>query len=271
MKSIYKTLGNLSTFLYIAGILSFGYYIIHNKLYDNPTLKNFFTSYPGVVYYTIAIIFIGLLGLLFLTIGGISKIDVVYVKDDGQTNEGKNLSDKSSDENSKETLQNTGFSTSDVEKIILTNQHNKKNLLEQVLQSICKTIEASIGELYILKESAQVSVLEMTAGYAYYNPHEETPVYELGHGLIGQVAKNKKSISIDSIPDGYIKVISGLGAANPTSLLIYPILNEENDALGVLEVASFKKFSEKENRFLKEMASLLAKEIENKEYHNISL
>ncbi|MET8225075.1 HAMP domain-containing protein [Streptomyces sp. NPDC005301] len=63
------------------------------------------------------------------------------------------------------------------------------------------------------------------------------------HGLVRQAAREKKRILVDEAPPDYIKINSGLGEAAPASVVIIPILFEDK-LLGVIELASFSRFSD---------------------------
>ncbi|WP_206306127.1 HAMP domain-containing protein [Streptomyces humi] len=63
------------------------------------------------------------------------------------------------------------------------------------------------------------------------------------HGLIHQAAREKKRILVEETPPDYIKINSGLGEAAPTTIVIIPILFEDK-LLGVIELASFSRFSD---------------------------
>jgi signal transduction histidine kinase/ActR/RegA family two-component response regulator len=67
--------------------------------------------------------------------------------------------------------------------------------------------------------------------------------FELGEGLAGQAALERKPILITDAPPGYLKVGSGLGEAAPVSVAVLPILFEDQ-VLGVLEIASLTRFSD---------------------------
>ncbi len=67
--------------------------------------------------------------------------------------------------------------------------------------------------------------------------------FEVGEGLAGQAALERKPILITDAPPGYLKVGSGLGEAAPVSVAVLPILFEDQ-VLGVLEIASLTRFSE---------------------------
>ncbi|MEU3460212.1 HAMP domain-containing protein [Streptomyces sp. NPDC006733] len=64
-----------------------------------------------------------------------------------------------------------------------------------------------------------------------------------GHGLVRQAAMEKKRILMEEAPPDYIKINSGLGEAAPASVVIIPILFEDQ-LLGVIELASFSRFSD---------------------------
>ncbi|MFF3157062.1 HAMP domain-containing protein [Streptomyces sp. NPDC057910] len=64
-----------------------------------------------------------------------------------------------------------------------------------------------------------------------------------GHGLVRQAALEKKRILLEEAPPDYIKINSGLGEAAPASVVIIPILFEDK-LLGVIELASFSRFSD---------------------------
>ena len=67
--------------------------------------------------------------------------------------------------------------------------------------------------------------------------------FVLGESLAGQAALERKRILIKNVPTGYLSVGSGLGAASPVSVVMLPILFE-NQVLGVLELASLHQFSD---------------------------
>lgn len=268
----YRILGIGLFILYMTGIVATILYIMMSS---DKTLKielySLNESFPTLKYIVITLVSISLLGSLLLLMGSNAAIDLIYI-DEGREYKGdKNLGSERNGRTKEEPFGKVSITK--IEEIISFNQHDKKILLEQVLKNICHTLEVSIGAMYITKFSDESTrVLEMKASYAYYSEHPEAPSYDWGNGMIGQVAKSGNPIRLKTIPEGYIKTVtSGLGEAPPSFLCIYPIKNEEEDVLGVIEIAFFKEFNQQEYEFLQEVALLLAKEIETNEYQNLSL
>ncbi|TAE46020.1 MAG: GAF domain-containing protein, partial [Cytophagales bacterium] len=121
----------------------------------------------------------------------------------------------------------------------------------------CEDLQASIGVIY----QNQNKILKMVGSYALYQEKTSVTAYNIGEGLVGQVAKNKKTIKLNQIPEDYLPIVSGLGKALPSFVLILPILQNENEVLGVIELAGFLDFSDADILFLEDVALLLANEL----------
>lgn len=66
--------------------------------------------------------------------------------------------------------------------------------------------------------------------------------FKLGEGIIGQCAIEKRSFLLDSLPENHIKITTGLGQSQPTSILIVPVVFEDK-LKGVIELASMETFT----------------------------
>ncbi len=273
MKSVYKIIGIIAFAIYLLLLVYIGYKL----LLDDTLTQKIYTVAPEAAQLFIAMIAVSFLGLLFSLLGANDNVDVIYVKppESGSSSTTQNHVQNNHQSNHQgdyvsETL-NSSASVRIIEEVILSNQFNKKQLLEKLLQKICDQVEAAVGAIYITKLIEETRKLEMVVSYAYYHSQEQVPNYEFGQGLVGQVAKNAKPIILNAVPKGYIEVVSGLGTASPSHLVIFPVKNEEEEVLGVIEIASFRNFNEKDHLFLRDVALLLAKEIETNEYYNLSL
>jgi hypothetical protein len=131
-----------------------------------------------------------------------------------------------------------------------------KEVMLNGLKAICKQLEAGQGALYLVKEQDGISWIELTGGYALTTGENTAVKFDLGEGLIGQCAATGQTLYIDEIPEGYMKVVSGLGMASPRYLLIVPA-KKEDKTIGVLEVSAFKALGERQRKFVEEAAHLL--------------
>lgn len=108
---------------------------------------------------------------------------------------------------------------------------------EQLLTNIAHKFSIAQGTFHLL--NADSNLFELCASYANFT--ESQPLsYKLGETLPGQVAKNKHPLGLDKLPSGYIAVMSGLGKSSPSGLIIAPVIDPNDNAIGVLEISLFK-------------------------------
>ncbi|MFJ8607032.1 HAMP domain-containing protein [Streptomyces sp. NPDC093675] len=121
-----------------------------------------------------------------------------------------------------------------------------------ILRELTPLVNAQYGAFYLADpdgDGASVRTTVPAKGLAFiagYGAAQETTVETGGlpvHGLVRQAAREKKRILVEEAPPDYIKITSGLGEAAPTSVVIIPIPFEDK-LLGVIELASFSRFSD---------------------------
>jgi methyl-accepting chemotaxis protein len=135
-----------------------------------------------------------------------------------------------------------------------------KKKADQWLTGVCNAIEASQAVLYIVPGKQRKKSVELLSSYAFNINENERITYEMGEGLVGQVAKSGKRLYVDDVPDDYIKIISGLGSGAPTNLLLMPF-SEGKDVVAVAEIASFKEIDEGHQAWIEEAYRLLSKDL----------
>ncbi|MFD9980980.1 HAMP domain-containing protein [Streptomyces massasporeus] len=121
-----------------------------------------------------------------------------------------------------------------------------------ILRELTPLVNAQYGAFYLAdpdedsaapRTTAPIKGLAFIAGYgAAQDATVETGGLPV-HGLVAQAAREKKRILVEGAPPDYIKINSGLGEAAPTTIVIIPILFEDK-LLGVIELASFSRFSD---------------------------
>jgi len=148
-------------------------------------------------------------------------------------------------------------------KSALRSAKNQEDILQLGLQSICKQLDAGQGAVYQVRQENDTRFVELTAGYALTMNENTTVRYNFGEGLIGQAATNAQLLYLDEVPDGYIKIISGLGSSSPRYLIIAPVKKEET-VLGILEIASFSPYNADQRKFVEQGAQLIAETLSTK-------
>ncbi|MGP4003881.1 HAMP domain-containing protein [Streptomyces sp. 8N706] len=121
------------------------------------------------------------------------------------------------------------------------------DVADLILRELTPLVNAQFGAFFLAKAGAEPSeCLEFIAGYGTGEEIHHGPLPGAGgpvRGLIGQAALEKKRILVESAPPDYITIESGLGSSPPASIVILPILFEDQ-VLGVIELASFSRFNE---------------------------
>jgi signal transduction histidine kinase/CheY-like chemotaxis protein/HAMP domain-containing protein len=127
---------------------------------------------------------------------------------------------------------------------------------ELIMEELAPLLGAQHGTFFLAEGFGGDRRLRLIAGYGLRADKDAPIQYRIGQSLIGQVAKSKRAIVVDDVPRGYIKISSGLGEAQPANLAIMPILFEDQ-VLGVVELASFTKFTAIQIAFLEQLAETL--------------
>ena len=118
---------------------------------------------------------------------------------------------------------------------------------QSILSHLVPFTNAQVGAFYVVSDEKK---LQRVSGYALSKSDTEDRFLEFGEGLVGQVAIEKRSLLIEDVPPSYFnKIESALGAMAPRSLLICPILYE-NEVTGVIELGSLHSFTEHQRAFL---------------------
>ncbi|WP_462281152.1 GAF domain-containing protein [Salinivirga cyanobacteriivorans] len=144
--------------------------------------------------------------------------------------------------------------------ILRKNNDNLKQLSFNIMKNLVDYIGASQGCIYVRTDDEEEEKYQLTSAIAYDRRKLLKDVVEPGDGLIGRVVHEKLTIYMTDVPDDYVFITSGLGEANPKSILIVPlILNDE--VYGALELVSFNEFEKYHIQFVEQIAESIASTI----------
>lgn len=131
------------------------------------------------------------------------------------------------------------------------------SLSYELISELVRYINADIGGIYIIDKIKDETILKLRASFAYDEQKMLAKDISFGEGIIGTCAMDKSTFYYDTIDEDYIKIVSGFGHSKPSSLIVSPILVDE-DVYGVLELASTKTFSIDDIEFIEILAEDIA-------------
>jgi methyl-accepting chemotaxis protein len=247
-KDYFRT-GQLLAILFLIGITLSLY-----EIYSIPSSLSLTAGYsPAFVPAYVAVVLTFLFGMGTIFFALYAKKELIVFRD-------KQLEDRLADHDAAAAGQST-ISLDGVKERLRSAAH-LKDIFQNGIQAICKQLDAGQGAAYAAFETDGVRKVELRGGYALSIAESTVIAYEFGEGLVGQAAASSKTIYVDDVPDGYIKIISGLGSASPKYLLFTPV-KKQDQLRGVLEIASFTPITEDQRKFVEEAAQLIADKLSN--------
>ena len=140
---------------------------------------------------------------------------------------------------------------------LLRSKADETRLYNILLSGIVKYVNATQGGLYLLNQeklsSEDIKEVTMVACYAYSRKKIEEKSFQSHEGVIGQCLATRKVITLENIPNDYLKISTGLGYTKPRFLIVLPISFHEN-IQGVIELAFIKKLEAYKIKFLEKLS-----------------
>ncbi|MBC8109773.1 MAG: GAF domain-containing protein, partial [Verrucomicrobia bacterium] len=140
---------------------------------------------------------------------------------------------------------------------------NITELCDEIITQLVKYTVSNQGAVFVLNDvMADDANLEMLSCYAWDRKKYLNQKISIGEGLVGQAWQEKDTIYISDVPDDFITISSGLGEANPTNILIVPMIFNEK-VQGILEIASLETYASHQIEFVQRIAESMASTISN--------
>lgn len=125
----------------------------------------------------------------------------------------------------------------------------KKN--RKLLSAVCQHTGAGQGLLYRAVRNKDRRMLVPEASFAFHLPDHSELQYEFGEGLAGQAAADGRIHYIDEVPDGYQRIVSGLGGTSPRALLLVPV-RKGDEVVALAEIAALGELGQSQRDFAAE-------------------
>ena len=135
---------------------------------------------------------------------------------------------------------------------MLQGQEDLNAVGQMILSELAPVVGAHQAEIYVYGGVAGRPYLKLLASYAADGERTHGKVVELGAGLVGQCAQDKRRIMLEDVCSGPIRIATGLVEAPPVNVLVLPIVFE-GAVKGVLELASLERFNSVHHDFLDQL------------------
>lgn len=132
-----------------------------------------------------------------------------------------------------------------------------------IMSNLVDYVGAIQGALFVKNDDDEDQIVfEMSGAIAYDRQKKRDDKFLLGEGLVGRCAYERLTIYMEEVPEDYVYVTSGLGEANPRSILLVPaVLNDE--VYAIIELVSFNKFEPYQIEFVEKIGESIASTISN--------
>jgi PAS domain S-box-containing protein len=140
---------------------------------------------------------------------------------------------------------------------VLQQAEDFRMLTQTAVSKIAPEIGAGHGAFYVAEADGRYHLL---ASYGYRERKHLSNSFAVGEGLVGQCAMEKNSITLTT-PQNYIRINSGLGEGPPACITEMPVIHGDR-VPGVLEMASFQQFADREKAVLDALLPVLATSME---------
>jgi GAF domain-containing protein len=136
---------------------------------------------------------------------------------------------------------------------MLQGQRDLATVGRTLLSELAPLVNAQQGVIYQMatEEAPGLKLLSAFADDGQDGPHQHLQV---GQGLIGQCAVEKRRMLITDLPSHTVPIRSGLFQAVPRNVIVLPVLFEDQ-AKAVIELASLRTFTASHLAFLEQLTA----------------
>jgi signal transduction histidine kinase/HAMP domain-containing protein len=145
---------------------------------------------------------------------------------------------------------------------MLQGHRDLRAVSQLIMSELTPLVGAQQGALFVAESAPEEgTVFRLVAGYGFQGTDDLPAVWHLGEGLVGQAALERKTI-LTEVPDGAVRIRSGLTDAAPANVIILPVVFEDQ-VLAVLELASLHAFGDINQIFLEQIVETVGVVLNN--------
>jgi CheY-like chemotaxis protein/signal transduction histidine kinase/CHASE3 domain sensor protein len=135
----------------------------------------------------------------------------------------------------------------------LQGEQQVTELSSNALEFLADYLEAQLGAIYVDQQDGTLRRCA-TYGLRADSPGE---VLRLGEGLLGQTAKENRTLHVRDVPENYLQATSSLGQGRPREILLAPA-SADGTLQAVVELGFFRHVGTEEIEFLGRLSESLA-------------
>jgi signal transduction histidine kinase/DNA-binding response OmpR family regulator/CHASE3 domain sensor protein len=128
-----------------------------------------------------------------------------------------------------------------------------QGLGREMCRYLASYLQVPILTFYVAEDGK----LNLRGSYAADQSITMAEAIEFGEGLTGQAALGKEIISVEDIPDNYLRVNSSLGKSDPAFIYVVPFVSGDS-VLGVMELGLFSELPERSRDLLEALREPVA-------------
>jgi HAMP domain-containing protein/signal transduction histidine kinase/CheY-like chemotaxis protein len=134
---------------------------------------------------------------------------------------------------------------------MLQGQRDLMAVGQMILSELAPVVGAQQAEFYVLagEESPKLKLL---ASFASGGQGSHGKEVDLGEGLVGQCAIEKRKLTLSSVPSSSFRIATGLSEQSAADVLVLPVVFE-GEVRGVIELASLERFNPAHQAFLDQL------------------
>ncbi len=150
---------------------------------------------------------------------------------------------------------------------ILKEESDWDTLVVKVITFMAKTMSAGVGVIYGLENVSAEEYFTFLGAYGVPNKGNERERVVRENGQLGEVARSRKMLIMDNVPEGYLVIHSGLGQASATHIVISPLLFKDQ-LYGAFEFGLFRDPETFEIEWLERASESIAAHFFNHQIHS---
>jgi HAMP domain-containing protein/signal transduction histidine kinase/CheY-like chemotaxis protein len=135
---------------------------------------------------------------------------------------------------------------------MMQGQRDLRQLSRLIMSEVTPVVSAQHGAFFMANGEGADLELTLIASYASASRKKARTRVRIGEGLVGQAAAERAPLVVTDPPADYVRLSSGLGEAPPAAIIALPVVFE-GQVLAVIELASFRPFSDVSTMFLEQL------------------